>query len=447
MFKKLYSRESGFTLIEVLAVVVISAIIIGLISNVLLSTIKYNDKMQSHVNLRKEANLIITQVRQLYQDGAKKLCFEKLPSVNYIYYKEIYLNNKLQESSNCAEVDNSNKLAVTFTIYDKQKNEFEIKTVLEKSGKQISVPQIVIEKPIKEENLYSVLKNNNIFIYGSNLSVSGSSSLKSSDGEGTMIINNTNQSDLIFPGDNNISEKQIYINKSGNKIKFSSSTKLGETNITKIVNIKGDVILDNGGARINGESIYIDGNVDFSDKADAKIIGRKVYITGNVIFNNWWGQIIADEIYIGGKVTSKQSENIVGSRKSFVNVEIPAQPAMQIPSFREDSWYKNNNYIPNGDLKKDLKIFTDSYTSTKSSNSVIEGVVIVSKGDITITGMGGSGGLSGVLIAPNGKVTFGGNSFKGVVIAKNGFYTTTNPHLTFNNVDRYIKDDKSFPLQ
>ena len=56
--------------------------------------------------------------------------------------------------------------------------------------------------------------------------------------------------------------------------------------------------------------------------------------------------------------------------------------------------------------------------------------------------------MTGVLFAPNGKVTFNGASFEGLVIAKDGFYVTSGgTTVTFKSIENYISDAKDFPLQ
>jgi hypothetical protein len=94
-----------------------------------------------------------------------------------------------------------------------------------------------------------------------------------------------------------------------------------------------------------------------------------------------------------------------------------------------------------------MKIFASSYAAPSSSSSVATNVVIVaSNGDITLTGFGG-GGVTGVFFAPNGKVTFQGGSFEGVVIARDGFYVSSGgTHVTFKNLVNYISNPDDYPF-
>jgi hypothetical protein len=63
-----------------------------------------------------------------------------------------------------------------------------------------------------------------------------------------------------------------------------------------------------------------------------------------------------------------------------------------------------------------------------------------------LTGLGGSG-VTGVLFAPNGKVTFNGGFFEGVVIARDGFFVTSGgTQVTFRNIAEYFSDPNDYPF-
>src|SRR5690606_22325214 len=118
-------------------------------------------------------------------------------------------------------------------------------------------------------------------VYGTDLGIFGSTPVRTdNNGNGTVVINNLNHSNLVFGGNNVLTVNKIYIDKKGNDVVFNSSTSLGDLNKTELVRIDGNVQLNNGAAKIYGDTIYIDGNVNFNDSAD--INGKKVIINGNV---------------------------------------------------------------------------------------------------------------------------------------------------------------------
>ncbi len=110
-----------------------------------------------------------------------------------------------------------------------------------------------------------------------------------------------------------------------------------------------------------------------------------------------------------------------------------------------DSWYAGRGYAPSGSLVHNLKVYsTNSYVSTVY-RATSTNVVIVSGGDITITGLGGQG-LTGVLLAPYGKVTFGGQFFTGTVLARDGFDILNNAAVRFENLENYFPNPQEYPF-
>lgn len=452
--KKKYLQESGITLLELLVTIVISALVMGLAFSVLTSSIKYNEKTQASINLKKEANYVISQLRQLHNGPEHEFCYEESLSDKRVSFKNIELGINNPNSKKCFVVNTSKELKVNFTLTDNQNNQFEMKTIIETNRPSQSVVAIEIERPKKGQDLYDVLKVNNIFSYGSNLSITGGASINSSeDGQGTLIIDNNNFNDLIFPGNTPIKLKKIIINKKDKNIRLESSIKLGLSPITELISIKGDLQLLNGGIEISGKHVYIDGNVNFDNSA--KIFGEKVFINGDVVFKNYSANIIANEIYITGKVTA-----IPGAPHSSLKtiptekIDIPSQLILEPFTFRENSWYLKNGYISEKintnrldiKLENGMKIFAKRYENANYMSSA-ENVIIVSQGDIIIGNMGGAT-LSGLLFAPNGKVEFTGGHFNGMIIAKNGFYFYNGGGtVQYKSITNYIKDNNDFPLQ
>jgi len=443
-------KETGVTLLELLVTLVISTIVVGLISSVLISSIKYNEKTQSHINLRKEANYFISQLRQLHKGKEYSLCYEDLLSDKRVSFVRSKLSDYGGVINNCDQVNPSHDLNVEFTLTDNQNNKFELTTIIGANRPNNSPIAIQIVNPMKDESLYDFLKDKSIFMYGSNLKISGGASIKSlENGQGTIIIDNSNFNDLIFPGNTPIELKRIYINKKTNNVILASSIKLGLQKNTELINIKGNLELNNGGIEISGKNVYIDGNVNFNDSA--KIFAEKVFINGNIIFKNKAANITANEIYTTGNVTKMTNAHHSSINIIHVdNIEIPPQLILKPFSFQNSNWYLKNGYISEiksgRKLEDGMKIFTKEYDNNNYMPSA-DNVVIVSEGDINIGNMGGAT-LSGALFAPNGKVAFEGGSFKGIVIAKNGFYVNNGGAIIeYKNINKFIKDKQDFPLQ
>lgn len=453
MKRKFLLDQSGVTLLEVLVSLAILGFVGTLTFSVLATTIKHEETTSSHITLRQESNVIISSIRNDYQTNSPNysLCPKDLLANNDLEFKDFSINQIIIDKDDCIEIYPSEKTDVTFTLIDKANKTFNVSTTLEASHVQSSL-SIKKDPPILEEpppTVYESFLYENIFIFGSDFGIYGSTPVNGVPKEklGTILINNYNKKDLRFTGNNQVVVHRILIDKKGNAVTFDSSTKLGRIGTTETIHINGNVNLNNGGSEINADTVVIEGNVHFG--SSGKITAKKVYISGNVNFGNWSAQIQADEVYISGRITEQHSGNVVGNKKTYNPIAVPTNEDLfenVMPVLKEDSWYRNNGYASGGVLQENSKIFANNFSSTSYNHNNLKNVVVVSKGDITITGLG-SKGLKGILIAPYGKVTFGGASFEGIVIARDGFYTQSNPSITFNNIENFFPNEIALPFQ
>ncbi|MCJ8006997.1 prepilin-type N-terminal cleavage/methylation domain-containing protein [Lederbergia wuyishanensis] len=446
MIKKYLSQQQGITLLELLTALAIFSLIIGLTFSVLFSSKKFNDKTQAHINLRQEANIIITNIRK-HQQNTEKVCYEQLLT-NEKLIMEMQIDGVNFKNGDCWIPTDSKDIHVEFTLTDKIDHyNFAIDTIIEgKKRKEFSIT--MPDSPVKDETFFEYLKNNNIFVHGTDLGFTGSTKVTTENNSGTIVINNLNNSNLVFDSNTEISVKRIYINKQGNDVFIQNSTVLGDLNKTELVRIVGNVHLSSGSPKIYGGTIFIDGSVTFDSNAEIK--GKKIIITGDVSLQKGT-DISGDEIYIGGTVTSKHNDNIEGKFKDFNLLsedDIPKDIYTISPTFRQDSWYPDNNYEIRsfGSILNNSKIFSQGNCTLDGTNSNKQNVIIISKGDITVKNFEGSE-LTGILFAPNGKVTFNGKAFKGVVIARDGFFIGNSSTVTFTNVNEFIKNPELVPFQ
>ena len=75
----IHLNRKGFTLIEVLLTLAISSIIIGLLSSALINTFTYYHRTESHIDLRREANLLITALSNMHKTNES-------PTIIYEYH-------------------------------------------------------------------------------------------------------------------------------------------------------------------------------------------------------------------------------------------------------------------------------------------------------------------------------------------------------------------------
>jgi len=442
--RKKYLQESGITLLELLVTIVISTLVMGLAFSVLTSSIKYNEKTQASINLKKESNYVLSQLRQLHNGPEHEFCYEDSLSDKSVSFKNIELGNNNPNSKKCIVVNTSKELKVNFTLTDNQNNQFEIQTTIETNRPSQSAVAIEIERPEKGQDLYDFLKDNYIFTYSQNLLISGSASMY---GNGTIIITNGDSSDLKFTGGGSkLLSKEIYLDRKGKNVILDDSAQLGSLENTDIVSIKGNVKLNHGTSQIAGKNIFIDGNVEFNNEAFIK--AKRLFISGDVNFNYETAKITAEEIYINGAVKKfKPNLNHLSRiEKKFDIAIMPMHKTLNPMKSRNRDWYTKNNYVSGGKLLNGMKVYTTDYNYGSWMGDT-KNVVIVSEKDIVISNMGGSS-LSGVLIAPNGKVVFNGEKFEGIIITKNGITMGQgNTPVTFKNIEEYIPNKNEFPLQ
>lgn len=315
------------------------------------------------------------------------------------------------------------------------------------------------------------------FIHGSTLSFSGNSI----NGENATIVLTGDLVKEYINGGANIAVTNAYID--GN-VTLGGSQKLGSQTVPGTIYINGNLDLS-GSAAVFGESIYVTGNITLNG---SPILGltdntTKIYALGNVILNNGFvrGDIytngnmelksatLNNNAYIGGNLILGWTPTLSATTtvyykgtltapayftasilaKCVNNPSLPAvaipvtMPNTTIPPLRDDAWYPAHGYSTNGALTNNAKIFaTSSYTSSVADAA---NVIIVSKGDITLSSNYGT--ISGVLYAPNGKITFSGDTFEGYAIAKDGVYVTRGGStVTLKSISTYIPNTTDYPF-
>lgn len=174
-----------------------------------------------------------------------------------------------------------------------------------------------------------------------------------------------------------------------------------------------------------------------------------MYVNGDVTLG-YTPTLDADShIYYTGTLTYPQYYNHPEiTSKCVQQATVPGftMPDQALPSTKSADFYAARGYVTSGLLASNLKIFADSYSSTSWMPSATNVVIIARNGDITLTGLGGSS-VSGVLFAPNGRVTFEGGSFTGVVIARDGFDCISGGTLvTFTNLEDYFSSSADYPF-
>ncbi|WP_368503325.1 type II secretion system protein J [Alkalihalophilus sp. As8PL] len=340
MFKKYLSNESGFTLLEVLATLVISSILIGITYGVLTTTVTFNEKSTSHIDLRQEANIIITQLRQKHQEEESEypLCVEDLLSSGLSFVK-IDLINNTNEINSCDEVNPEEALHVNF-ILSNQSYRFEIDTVIEgrRTGEKIEFPE-------HEYTFEDFLRDENVLFYGNVFDFTGNG--------------------LVIGPEATVVMRNGFSSNSGSKTAVQA----------KNIYIQGEVDLKHislGNPTEPLSTIYIDGNIKVENLNQVDVYGSLKH-TGTIT---------------GGTLPHTTSYSV----KQVNSIDFPEYT---IPDVRDHEWYISRNYtevIQNNTYRKILLNDTnDGYTHANYASrgninirSNTKGILFAPDGEVTI---------------------------------------------------------------
>lgn len=327
----------------------------------------------------------------------------------------------------------------------------EAKKKVTKSGIPRDDPNPVDPTPSNNtQEFIDFLISDQVFVYGNTISFSGDSV---SGPDATVVIRGPLDTDNTNLGAT-IASTTIYID--GHVTLNKGSAGLGSSDTPGEIYINGDLNLWNGSRSIFGD-VYVNGNLRLKD---AKIYGN-IYVNGTVELN-WTPTLSANtNIYYMGdgnpgtpdiihpkyydqSILNKCHKIPYGDVQAFPSFSMPD---VSIPDPRDSAWFASNGYVSSGAPASGLKIYAEGDYVSATWRPTANNVIIVSKGNISITKMGGSS-LSGVLYAPYGKVTFEGGSFTGLVIARDGFFVTSGgTTVTFRGIENYIASADDYPFK
>ena len=309
-----------------------------------------------------------------------------------------------------------------------------------------------IERSTDTADMIDYIEENNVFVYGSAMAFSGDS--VTGDGATIVIKGKEGQAYALTTNQVNggaaIAATTIYI---GGNVKLDGgSASLGSSAAPGKIYINGSLELWNGARHIYGD-VYVNGNFRLKD---ARIHGD-IYVNGNVTLD-WTPWLSAtSHIYYKGTLAKPNyyDQSILNKFHHIpyngVDGNVATFPSFTMPDYaipapRESAWFTAHGYVSSGTLVSNLKIYTEGNYVSAVWRPTAKNVIIVSKGDISITRLGGSG-LTGVLYAPYGKVTFEGGYFTGVVIARDGFFVTSGgTDVTFDQSYLDILGADGFPF-
>ncbi|PKL63508.1 MAG: hypothetical protein CVV31_00205 [Methanomicrobiales archaeon HGW-Methanomicrobiales-2] len=294
-------------------------------------------------------------------------------------------------------------------------------------GEPSSFAKFVIDKNVFVHGTTLKFNGDNIYGPGATIILTGIGGLKAAD-IGSMGAS--------------IAISDIYIN--GDVTLGAGSVSLGSPTNPGHIYINGDLTLNTGLRSIYGD-VYVNGNCDL----EGVTIHDDVYVNGDLTLRRSDTVIAGDaRIYYTGTPTALNHVSDSTLSKCIHQEAVPGftMPDQKIPSTKPADWYTAKNYTSSGPLTDGVKIFADSYSYTPSGDLQAENVIVIAEnGDIRIEKYGGL--VTGVFFAPNGKVTFIGDSLEGVVIARDGlFINSWGTDVTFKNLEEYVSNSDDYPF-
>ena len=226
----------------------------------------------------------------------------------------------------------------------------------------------------------------------------------------------------------------------------AGTVSLGSSAVPGNIYIAGDLDLLGGTPKLHGD-IHVGGTLRIANGT----ISGNMYVHGNVEYHGSSFSLVGDSrIYYAGALINWPTSGAYADKA--VAVDPDALPPLLMPDDHtpllrdpRPGWYTDRGYMADAPLANNLRVYTsEPYTGT--SSAALANVVIVSEGDISIT-MSGNREFIGVLIAPNGSVTFSGKRFEGMVIAGEGFLVDAgSPDVTFRSITEFFSDPDDYPV-
>jgi len=286
-------------------------------------------------------------------------------------------------------------------------------------------------------NFTQYIIQNNVFVYGTQLNFAGNNVY----GDGATIIITGPLYSITQNDGAHIAVSTIYID--GDVTLNTGSVSMGSSSSPGNIFINGNLNL-NGGKRDIWGNVYVAQDLYLENDN----IHGNMYVNGDLTLNYGVPAIDnGDFIYYTGTLTVPPYYDTTFLSKCIKVATVPgfSMPNQTIAPVKSADWYAAKGYVSGGSLTSNMKIFSSSYSSNSWGSSVSNVVIVASNGDITLNQ--GYGAITGVLYAPNGKVTFNGGSFTGVVIAGNGFYVTSGgTTVTFTNLANYFSSQNDYPF-
>jgi len=281
------------------------------------------------------------------------------------------------------------------------------------------------------------VSNENVFVYGTKLFFFGDTIT----GEDATVVITGSLLSTEMNMNAAIAIKTIYVD--GDVYLGPGSASLGYPGKIGNTSVNGDFNIASGSHMIYG-NVNISGNANLAGAT----IRDTVTVDGDV--NLGWGTVFGDDalVFYTGELTKPAYYSRPSIESKCIHVDsVPGvtMPDLPIPSAKDASWYAEEGYTYDLLLSSNTKIYSPFGYTSALIGTVSNVIIVAADGDITL--MGGGSHVSGVLFAPKGRVTIAGDSFEGVIIARDGLYVPSGgTDITFKDLEDYIADTEDYPF-
>ncbi len=325
---------------------------------------------------------------------------------------------------------------------------------------------------IEEPNII----NENIFVYSS--AITPTSGNVSGDGAAVFISGS-----YATNSGNHLATTNIFID---GDLSSGGSDKLGSPTQPGIIVVNGDAEFTGGDKHVYGNlyvhgnltlagtivhgNVYVSGNafLSYSSSVDSIFVNENLsvinsskinsdsYVHGDLSFN--WDILQFNnnaKLYYKGTLTypsityyNDNLANNVYHDENIQTVSLVELPQVSEPKLRSQQWYSDNGYIndSSASIVHNIRVYTESYQQPANMNSAENIIIVAYDGNIILDGMWGEGKVSGILFAPKGSVIFNGDTFEGLVIARDGFISSTSLGINFVDPGTFLLAGEELPF-
>ncbi|KIL44517.1 PulJ/GspJ family protein [Jeotgalibacillus soli] len=389
MKQKIIRNQYALTLVELLAALAISGVVVILVTNVFITSFKHQDISQSHLDLRQEANLVITELRNTHKKEEYNLCFnDHQLTINGrqlarkdIFFEQVTIEGttteedyfQINKANQCQTVKPKVPLSVYFTLNDENDNPFELETVIQRYDNDNRV--ITVKAP-------------------------------ADNGKGSFIsfdrIEEFEQ--IVFPTQgyqevdfrrnqcsyegNTMSDQEIFAPNWGTSCPVSSVirgslllekdiTVFSEIHTDQILYTEGDVTLENSGKIVSGENARMEEKVHLKSSS-ALNIGQNLYIEDHLRMDNEASITTGGSARFDGDIDLFSNTRLNIGHSLFAEESVTLQNNAQIiighnAEFEDLTMYSNSSIYVGGNFTAFSDVFIQSGQLTIEGNADFKG--------------------------------------------------------------------------